>query len=169
MDICEETIFTAMAEVILDEPSNGIPCIDTAEYEWKPYKICEVDVVITCETADGTPIDCNATPLDETSGDRTVDVNYIYTVTNVGPTYENIRSLSRTLNVNIKDLTSALDATAIDICQEESTISVSAELDATSPCGTPCEKTAVYKIDVEKICDVEYEAKCVLADYSNTY
>ena len=57
MKICEETTFTTATEVILDEPSNGIPRTKRAEYEWKPDKICEVDVGITCETSDGTPID----------------------------------------------------------------------------------------------------------------
>ena len=28
--ICEDTILTTMTEVILGEPSNGIPCTDTA-------------------------------------------------------------------------------------------------------------------------------------------
>ena len=63
-----------MTEVILDETSNDIPCTDTKEYGWIPDKICEVDVGITCETVYGTPIDCNATPLSETSGDCTVYV-----------------------------------------------------------------------------------------------
>ena len=58
-------------------------------------------------------------------------MNYIYTVTNVGLTTENINSLSITLNGNVKDLISALDNTelvpgddvgkteivSIDICQ----------------------------------------------------
>ena len=57
VEICEDTTFTNTTSVILDEPSNGNPCTDTAEYEWKKYKICEVDVGITCETSDGTPID----------------------------------------------------------------------------------------------------------------
>ena len=45
-----------MTEVILNESSNGIVCTDTSEYEWKPDNICEVDVGITCETIDGTPL-----------------------------------------------------------------------------------------------------------------
>ena len=40
-------------------------------------------------------------------------MKYIYTVTNVGPTTENIKSLSRKLNGNVKDLTSALDTTEV--------------------------------------------------------
>ena len=56
----------------MDEPSNGIHFIDTVKYEWKPDKICEVDVIITCETADGTPIDCNIIPPYETTDDCTV-------------------------------------------------------------------------------------------------
>ena len=147
-----------MTEVILDEPSNGIPCIDTAEYEWKPEKTCEVDVGITCETVDGTPINWNDTPLSKTSDDCTVDVNYIYNVTNVDPTTDNINILFITLNVNVKYLTSALDNTAIDIFQEETTLSVSVELDVTSRSGTTCEDTAVYEIDVENIFDIEVEA-----------
>ena len=54
-----------MTEVILDEPSNIIPCKDTSYYECIPDKICEVDVVITCEKVYGIPIDCNATPIIE--------------------------------------------------------------------------------------------------------
>ena len=46
-----------MNEVILDEPSNDIPCADISEDEGKPDKICEVDVGITCETVYGTPIE----------------------------------------------------------------------------------------------------------------
>ena len=57
LDICEDTVLTTMTEVILDEPSNSIPCKDTSYYEWIPDNICEVDVVITCETVDGIPID----------------------------------------------------------------------------------------------------------------
>ena len=40
-----------------------------------------------------------------------VDVKYIYTVANVGPTTEHINSISRSFNVNVKELTSALDTT----------------------------------------------------------
>ena len=32
VDICEDTTFTTMTELIMDEHSNGIPCTDTAEY-----------------------------------------------------------------------------------------------------------------------------------------
>ena len=46
----------------------------------KPYKIYEVDVVITCEAADGTPVDWNAIPRTKTTDDSTVDVNYIWLV-----------------------------------------------------------------------------------------
>ena len=86
---------------------------------------------ITCETSDGTHIDCNAIPPSKTTSDFTVYVNYIYNITNVGPTTDNISSLSRTLNGTVKDLISALDTTelvpgddvvtteivSIDICQ----------------------------------------------------
>ena len=61
-------------------------------------------------------MDWNATPLDKIIDDFIVDVKYISTVTNVGPTTENINILSRTLNGNDKDLTSAFDTTEIDIC-----------------------------------------------------
>ena len=98
VDICGDTVFTTMTEVILGEPSNCIPYIDTTEYEWKPYKICEVDVKITCETVDETPIDFTDIPLEKTTDNCTVDVKYIYTLTIFGPTTENINSLSRTLN-----------------------------------------------------------------------
>ena len=74
-------------------------------------------MVITCKTVYGTPIDCNDTPRSETSDDCTADVDYIYTVTNVGPTNYNINSHSRTLNVDVKDLTSALDNISIYIYQ----------------------------------------------------
>ena len=137
---------------------------------------------LQCETADGTPIDCNVIPTAETTDDCTVDVKYIYTVTNVGPTTENINSLSRILNGNAKYLIYALDTTelvpgddvgtteivSIDICQEETTFSVSVELDLTSQISTTCEDTAVYEIDVENIFDVEVESECVLAYYINT-
>ena len=179
--ICEDITFTTTTEVIMDELSNGIPCTDTGEYDWKPDKICEVDVGITCETVDGSSIDCNAIPPAESTDDCSVDVKYTYNVTNVGPTTENIDSLSRTLNGNVKDLTSALVSTelvpgdnvvsteivSIDICQEETRFSVSAEVDATSPSGVICEDIAEYEFDVEKICDVEVEIECVLADGSN--
>ena len=56
----------------------------------------------------------------------------------------------------------------IDICQEDTTFSVSAEVDATFPSGTICEDTAVYEFDVENIFGVEVETECVLADDSNT-
>ena len=56
VDICEDTTFTTTTEVILDEPSNGIPCTDKEKYEWKLDKIFEVDVGISCETAYGTSI-----------------------------------------------------------------------------------------------------------------
>ena len=98
-------------------------------------------------------------------------MKYIYTVINVGPTTENINSLSRTLNGNAKDLTSTLDTTelvpgddvvkteivSIDICQERVKRSVSAKVYETSPSGTICEDTDVYEFDVEKIFDVEVE------------
>ena len=80
----------------------------------------------------------------------------------------NINSLSRTLNGNVKYLKYALDNTSIDICQEETKLSVYVELYATSTCGMKCEYTAVYEIDVKKICDVEVEAECVLAYDINT-
>ena len=44
---------------------------------------------------------------------------------------------------------------SIDICQYETTFSVSDELDAISPSGTACEDTSVYEMDVEKIFDIE--------------
>ena len=136
---------------------------------------------INCETLDGTTIDCNAIPLSKTTDDCTVDVKYIYTITNVGPITENIKSLSRTLNGNVKDLTSALDNTelvpgddavtteivSIDICQEETIFSVSDEVDTTSASGTICEDKAVHEFDVENIFDVEVETEYVLADDSN--
>ena len=40
-------------------------------------------------------------------------MKYIYTVANVGPTNENINSLSRSFNGNVKELTSALDTTEL--------------------------------------------------------
>ena len=42
-------------------------------------------------------------------------------------------------------------------------------MDSKSASGKICEDTAVYKFDVEKICDVGVETECVLADDSNTY
>ena len=68
---------------------------------------------ITCETAYGTPIDCNAPPPVETTDNCTVNVKYIYTVNNVGSTTENINSLYRKLYGNVKDLTFALDTTEL--------------------------------------------------------
>ena len=109
--MCEYTTFTTTNEVILDEPSNSIPYTDTSKYEWKPDNICEVGVVITCEKSYGTPIDCNSTPPAKTTDDCTVDVKYMYTVTNFGPTTENINIFSRILNGNVKDFTYALDTT----------------------------------------------------------
>ena len=114
--------------------------------------------------------------------DCTLDVKYIYTVTNVGLTTENINSLSIKLNGNVKDWIYALDTTELvpgddvvtteitsfDIWQQETTVSVSAELYKTLPNDTPFEDTAVYEIDVENICDVEVEAECVFEDDSNT-
>ena len=102
-------------------------------------------------------------------------MKYIYTVTNVSPTTDNINSLSRTWNGNVKDFTSALDTTElvplydfltteivlIDICREETTFSVSAEVYTTSPIGKICEDMHVYKFDVENIFDVEVEVECV--------
>ena len=58
---------------------------------------------------------------------------------------------------------------SIDICQEETTFSVSDDLDTTSPSVTTCEDTAVYEIDAKENCDVEVKVECVLADDSNTY
>ena len=43
----------------------------------------------------------------------------------------------------------------IDIFQDETAFSVSAEVDATCPSGTIFEHTAMYRFDVEEICDVE--------------
>ena len=120
--------------------------------------------------------------LSPKNDDCTVDVKYIYTVTNIGPTTDNNNSLSRTLNGNVKYFTSVLDLTEnvpiddvvtteivyIDICQEETTFIVSSDVYATSPSGTICEDTAEYEFDVEKICDAEVETECVFADNSNT-
>ena len=64
-------------------------------------------------------------------------------------------------------MTSALDTTTIDIFQEDTTLSVSSELYATSPIGTTYKETTVYEIYVENICCVEVETECVLADDSN--
>ena len=74
VDICEETTLTTTTEVIFDEHSNGIPCTDTSEYEWKTDKMREVDVGITCEKAYGTLIDFNAIPPSETTDDCIVSV-----------------------------------------------------------------------------------------------
>ena len=82
-------------------------------------------------------------------------MNYIYTVTNVGPTNENINSLFTRLNVNFKDLTYALGITdllpgdnvakteivSIGICQKVTKFSVSSKVDATSPFIVICEYT----------------------------
>ena len=70
-------------------------------------------MVIICETVYGTPIDFNAIHIYKTLDYCTVDVNYIYTVTNVGPTTDNINSLYVTLNVNVKGFTSTLDTTEL--------------------------------------------------------
>ena len=113
----------------------------------------------------------------------TVNVKYIYTVTNVGPTTENINILSRALNVNVKDLTSAWDTielvpgndvvtteiVSIDICQEEKKISGYDEVYATSPSGTIFDDTTVYEFDGDKVCNVEVETECVFSDDSNNY
>ena len=48
VDICEDTTFTTTANIIMYQPLNSISCIDTDKYEWKPDKICELDVGITC-------------------------------------------------------------------------------------------------------------------------
>ena len=80
---------------------------------------------ITFETVYGTPFDCNSNPIAETSDDCKVGTNYIYTVTSVWPTTDNINSLSRKLNVNVKYLKSAFDTKANHILQEETTLSVS--------------------------------------------
>ena len=48
VEICEYTTFTATTQLIIDGTSNVITCIDTAKYYWKPDKICELDVGITC-------------------------------------------------------------------------------------------------------------------------
>ena len=111
--ICEDTILTTIIDVILNEPSNRITCTETAEYECKLENICEVYLGINFETVYGTPIDYNNTPFSVTTDDHAVYVKYIYTVTNVGPPTENINSLSRTLNGNVKDLTSDLDTTEL--------------------------------------------------------
>ena len=87
---------------------------------------------------------------------------FIYTVTNVGPTTQNINSLSITLNGNVKDLTPTLDTTelvpvddvvtteivSINIRQEEKKFSGSDKVDATSPSGTIYKDTYVHEFDV---------------------
>ena len=45
--------------------------------------------------------------------DFIVDVKFIYTVTNVCPTTDNVNSLSRTFNGNVRYLTSVLDTTEL--------------------------------------------------------
>ena len=64
----------------------------------KNCTIYEVDVGITGETADGTPIECISISSVKTIVYYTVDVNSIYTVINIGPTNENIISLFSTFN-----------------------------------------------------------------------
>ena len=85
-------------------------------------------------------------------------MKYIYTVTNVVPTNENINSISRMLNGNVKDSKYVLDTTdllplgyvatneigSIGICQEVTTFSVSDEVYVTSPSGVIYEDTAEY-------------------------
>ena len=70
-------------------------------------------MVINCETVHGTPIYCNAIYLAKITDDCTVYVKYIYTVTNVGITTDNINSLSITLNGNVKDFTFDLNTTEL--------------------------------------------------------
>ena len=120
---------------------------------------------ITFKPEDQTPIYCNVIPTAETTDDCTVYVKYSYTVTNVGPTNENIISIFSMLNGNVKDLTYALDTTelvpgydvatnkiiSIGICQEVTTIRVSADVDETSPSGVICKVTAEYEFVVDKI------------------
>ena len=68
---------------------------------------------ITCETANGTHIDCNIIPPVKTKKILYSRCELHLRYYNVSPTTENINILLRKFNVNVMDLTSDLHTTEL--------------------------------------------------------
>ena len=77
-------------------------------------------------------------------------------------------SVLDTTELGPRDDVATTEIVLIDIFQEDTTFSVSAEVYAKFPSGVICENTSEYECSVDKNFNVEVEIECVLADGSNT-
>ena len=157
-DICDVETFNVSAEVDATS-SSGFVCADSSEYSFTPGKICEVEVSIVCALASDSDIDCDSIPPAQNEDECIVGLEYIYSVTNVGPDEENIASLKRTLQDVEIDITSDLGidkelqagATAVvsevlevNICEGTTFVTtVKVEMELPSD-GFACEDTSEY-------------------------
>ena len=74
---------------------------------------CDVAVTITCESEDGD--ECRALPQAESPDQCLIDIEYTYTVTNIGVVDANIILFTRTRNGEFRDLIDLLDATFLEL------------------------------------------------------
>ena len=195
VQICEEETVSTCEEVCYEtsvateiEMPNGTTCEDTDMYDFCIEPGCKVDVETTCKVMmpDGSEAECEEamkpTPEDCEDGENMVDVQYCYTVENIGKTCGDISKLERTRTVtppgtsDTKDLLPLLDTptlcpgetttlcemeptnTCIDACYE-----TTVEVDATMPDGFVCSNADEYKVCTEPVCIVEVESSCTVA------
>jgi len=131
-----------------------------------------VDISCTADIG-GETYECGAIPDAESVDDCDVVVQYLYTVSNVGPTTETISSLiigrdgvTRDLVGSLSDLvlepdgnTTAVENESVDIC-EFTTFTTSAEVNASPPEGEPCMDVDSYEFVIEPLCEVEVGIEC---------
>jgi len=199
LDTCDKECYLTEVEVNADMPDNdGFVCSSMDEYEFCVDPGCAVDVLTECEATlqDGTKVPCDEIPTQPPPGEGgpppdgpqecgPIDIEYCYTVDNVGESCGVLTTFERTWTPtppgtpNTRDLLPLFyeqwpqgqeycpDDPPIRVCEEvqintcekvcyETTVVV----DATMPDGFVCEAEGEYEFCIEPGCDVEVETEC---------
>ena len=184
---CEDVCYETSVSTEITMP-NAKTCEATDMYDFCIEPGCEVDVDTTCKVImpDGSEVDCEdgmePPPEDCEDGENMVDVQYCYTVENIGKSCGDISKLERTRTVNppgttdVKDLLPELDTATlcpgetVTICEIEETntcidacYETTVEVDATMPDGFVCSNADEYEVCTSPGCTVEVESSCTVA------
>eukprot|EP00563_Minutocellus_polymorphus_P003875 CAMPEP_0181040420 /NCGR_PEP_ID=MMETSP1070-20121207/11038_1 /TAXON_ID=265543 /ORGANISM="Minutocellus polymorphus, Strain NH13" /LENGTH=936 /DNA_ID=CAMNT_0023118427 /DNA_START=14 /DNA_END=2824 /DNA_ORIENTATION=+ len=195
VQICEEETVSTCEEVCYEtsvateiEMPNGTTCLADDMYDFCTEPGCQVDVSTTCKVImpDGTEVDCKEAmetpPEDCEDGENMIDVQYCYTIENIGKSCGDISKLERTRTTtppgtsDTKDLLPELDTptlcpgetaticemepmnTCIDACHETTVV-----VDATMPDGFVCSNADEYEVCTSPGCTVDVETSCTVA------
>mmetsp|Transcript_14906 Transcript_14906/g.43022 ORF Transcript_14906/g.43022 Transcript_14906/m.43022 type:complete len:1243 (+) Transcript_14906:414-4142(+) len=187
VDTCVKQCYETTVVVEATMPDSFV-CEADDEYQFCTGPGCNVHVETTCETEiDGEKVLCTEIPTESPEECGPIDIEYCYTVDNIGSSCGVMTTFERTWTATPPGTPNTRDLLPLfyeqfpegkEYCPEDPPITVcetvgistcdkvcyetSVVVDATMPDGFICEATGEYDFCVEPGCDVEVETECTI-------